>query len=202
MDSLYLSIWFPSFRDSEMVPRAVSVLRQFLFSAAARRSDLPLRASRRVERAHDPGTALRSRASRRKRLRKSRRSSRTTTSPWYLRGLLGFMGAERRRARRSLGAAASGGDSSWSTASSSMREPTPTTDISRSTSGSIRRSCSKACASPGHRNPHPQQRREARRLLRRRGAALRHQRPRAVVGVGRQPGPEADRETAADAVKL
>jgi hypothetical protein len=33
MDSLYLSIWFPTFRDSEMVPRAVSVLRQFLFSA-------------------------------------------------------------------------------------------------------------------------------------------------------------------------
>jgi hypothetical protein len=32
MDSLYLSIWFPTFRDNEMVPRAVSVLRQFLFS--------------------------------------------------------------------------------------------------------------------------------------------------------------------------
>lgn len=32
-DSLYLSIWFPSFREAEMVPRAVSVLRQFLFSS-------------------------------------------------------------------------------------------------------------------------------------------------------------------------
>ncbi len=32
-DSLYLSIWFPSFREGEMMPRAVSVLRQFPFSA-------------------------------------------------------------------------------------------------------------------------------------------------------------------------
>ena len=32
-DSLYLSIWFPSFRDAEMMPRAVGVLRQFPFSA-------------------------------------------------------------------------------------------------------------------------------------------------------------------------
>ena len=31
-DSLYLSIWFPSFREGEMMPRAVSVLRQFPFS--------------------------------------------------------------------------------------------------------------------------------------------------------------------------
>ena len=32
-DSLYLSIWFPSFREAEMMPRAVGVLRQFPFSA-------------------------------------------------------------------------------------------------------------------------------------------------------------------------
>jgi hypothetical protein len=32
-DSLYLSIWFPAFREAEMVPRTVSVLRQFLFSS-------------------------------------------------------------------------------------------------------------------------------------------------------------------------
>lgn len=32
-DSLYLSIWFPSFREAEMIPRSVSVLRQFLFSS-------------------------------------------------------------------------------------------------------------------------------------------------------------------------
>ncbi len=32
-DSLYLSIWFPSFREGEMMPRTVSVLRQFPFSA-------------------------------------------------------------------------------------------------------------------------------------------------------------------------
>ena len=32
-DSLYLSIWFPSFREGEMMARAVSVLRQFPFSA-------------------------------------------------------------------------------------------------------------------------------------------------------------------------
>jgi hypothetical protein len=32
-DSLYLSIWFPSFREAEIVPRTVSVLRQFLFSS-------------------------------------------------------------------------------------------------------------------------------------------------------------------------
>jgi hypothetical protein len=32
-DSLYLSIWFPSFREVEMMARAVSVLRQFPFSA-------------------------------------------------------------------------------------------------------------------------------------------------------------------------
>jgi hypothetical protein len=31
-DSLYLSIWFPSFREGEMMARAVSVLRQFPFS--------------------------------------------------------------------------------------------------------------------------------------------------------------------------
>jgi hypothetical protein len=31
-DSLYLSIWFSSFREAEMVPRTLSVLRQFLFS--------------------------------------------------------------------------------------------------------------------------------------------------------------------------
>lgn len=31
-DSLYLSLWFPSFRDSEMMKRTVAVLRQFLFS--------------------------------------------------------------------------------------------------------------------------------------------------------------------------
>ncbi len=31
-DSLYLSIWFPSFRDAEMMSRAVGVLRQFPFS--------------------------------------------------------------------------------------------------------------------------------------------------------------------------
>jgi hypothetical protein len=32
-DSLYLSLWFPSFRESEMMPRTLSVLRQFPFSA-------------------------------------------------------------------------------------------------------------------------------------------------------------------------
>ena len=32
-DSLYLSIWFPSFREGEMMARAVTVLRQFPFSA-------------------------------------------------------------------------------------------------------------------------------------------------------------------------
>ena len=32
-DSLYLSIWFPSFREGEMMPRTAGVLRQFPFSA-------------------------------------------------------------------------------------------------------------------------------------------------------------------------
>ena len=32
-DSLYVSIWFPSFREGEIMPRTVSVLRQFPFSA-------------------------------------------------------------------------------------------------------------------------------------------------------------------------
>jgi hypothetical protein len=32
-DPLYLSVWFPSFRESEMLPRVISVLRQFLFSS-------------------------------------------------------------------------------------------------------------------------------------------------------------------------
>jgi len=31
-DSLNLSLWFPSFQENEMLPRAVSVMRQFLFS--------------------------------------------------------------------------------------------------------------------------------------------------------------------------
>ena len=31
-DSLNLSLWFPSFHENEMLPRAVSVIRQFLFS--------------------------------------------------------------------------------------------------------------------------------------------------------------------------
>lgn len=31
-DSLYFSLWFPSFHEDEMLPRAVSVMRQFLFS--------------------------------------------------------------------------------------------------------------------------------------------------------------------------
>lgn len=34
-DSLYLSLWFPSFDAEEMLPRAVSVLQQFPFSAAS-----------------------------------------------------------------------------------------------------------------------------------------------------------------------
>jgi len=33
-DSLYLSLWFPSFDESEILPRTVSVLRQIPFSAA------------------------------------------------------------------------------------------------------------------------------------------------------------------------
>lgn len=33
-DSLYLSLWFPSFEEPEILPRAVSVLRQFTFSAS------------------------------------------------------------------------------------------------------------------------------------------------------------------------
>jgi hypothetical protein len=33
-DSLYLSLWFPSFDESEILPRTVSVLRQVPFSAA------------------------------------------------------------------------------------------------------------------------------------------------------------------------
>jgi len=32
-DSLFLSIWFPTFRESEIVPKALSVLRQFPYSA-------------------------------------------------------------------------------------------------------------------------------------------------------------------------
>ncbi len=32
-DSLYLSIWFPSFREGEMMARSLTVLRQFPFSA-------------------------------------------------------------------------------------------------------------------------------------------------------------------------
>ena len=31
-DSLNLSLWFPSFHENEMLPRAVSLMRQFLFS--------------------------------------------------------------------------------------------------------------------------------------------------------------------------
>ncbi len=34
-DSLYLSLWFPSFDAEEMLPRAVTVLKQFPFSAAS-----------------------------------------------------------------------------------------------------------------------------------------------------------------------
>ncbi len=33
-DSLYLSLWFPSFEEAEILPRTVSVLRQFPFSPA------------------------------------------------------------------------------------------------------------------------------------------------------------------------
>lgn len=33
-DSLYLSLWFPSFEEPEILPRAVSVLQQFPFSPA------------------------------------------------------------------------------------------------------------------------------------------------------------------------
>jgi hypothetical protein len=33
-DSLYLSLWFPSFTEAEMMPRLLSVLKQFPFSAA------------------------------------------------------------------------------------------------------------------------------------------------------------------------
>jgi hypothetical protein len=33
-DSLYLSLWFPSFELDEMLPRALAVMRQFPFSAA------------------------------------------------------------------------------------------------------------------------------------------------------------------------
>jgi hypothetical protein len=33
-DSLYLSLWFPSFEESEILPRTVTVLRQFPFSPA------------------------------------------------------------------------------------------------------------------------------------------------------------------------
>ena len=32
-DSLYLSLWFPSFEEPEILPRVVDVLRQFPFSA-------------------------------------------------------------------------------------------------------------------------------------------------------------------------
>jgi hypothetical protein len=33
-DRLYLSLWFPSFTEAEMMPRALSVLKQFPFSAS------------------------------------------------------------------------------------------------------------------------------------------------------------------------
>ena len=33
-DPLYLSLWFPQFRESDMMPRLLSVVRQFMFSAA------------------------------------------------------------------------------------------------------------------------------------------------------------------------
>ena len=33
-DALFLSLWFPSFEEAEMMPRTLSVLRQFPFSAA------------------------------------------------------------------------------------------------------------------------------------------------------------------------
>ncbi len=33
-DSLYLSLWFPSFDETEILPRTVSVLRQIPFSTA------------------------------------------------------------------------------------------------------------------------------------------------------------------------
>jgi len=33
-DSLYLSIWFPSFREDQMMPRTAAVLRQFRFSTS------------------------------------------------------------------------------------------------------------------------------------------------------------------------
>jgi hypothetical protein len=33
-DALYLSVWFPSFREPEMMPRLLSVLHQFPFSSA------------------------------------------------------------------------------------------------------------------------------------------------------------------------
>jgi hypothetical protein len=35
-DRLYLSIWFPSFRETEMLPRLLSVLKQFPYSAQKR----------------------------------------------------------------------------------------------------------------------------------------------------------------------
>jgi hypothetical protein len=33
-DPLYLSLWFPQFRESDMMPRLLSVVRQFMFSAS------------------------------------------------------------------------------------------------------------------------------------------------------------------------
>ena len=40
--SLYLSVWFPSFREGEMLSRALGVLRQFPYSEFARRHHVSL----------------------------------------------------------------------------------------------------------------------------------------------------------------
>jgi len=42
-DRLYLSIWFPSFTEQEMLPRLLSVLKQFPYSGQKRHSYLAVR---------------------------------------------------------------------------------------------------------------------------------------------------------------
>ena len=57
-DSLNFSLWFPTFHEEEMMPRAVSVMRQFLFSEVREEDHLFVGTSGGVVGADGTGTAI------------------------------------------------------------------------------------------------------------------------------------------------
>ena len=201
-DSLYLSIWFPTFREEEMMLRTGRRVAAVPILVAARRRHLPVCASGRRGASPPCWSAASIPASRPKKPPRWPRNLRTTISLSSSKRS-GTCGFPTKTSMARCGCRSQSPCASWFMECNSTKASTPRTATSRCDFGLDTSFIYEEREISPFIEKHL--RSNIAKLVAFSAAVEKNcgcQRESAVVGIGREPGAEADRETAADTVGL